>query len=122
MKKVEVFKDSNGNLFEDERNYVLSEAKIQRDSILEQWECIGDMIKDKPENYFLFIKRIADKIIDSKKTKEDLQKEFDNVNEIFKKEMQIKIDNYSDIGEQVDYEPRIWGNDCFEGGMDTWFD
>ncbi len=21
-----------------------------------------------------------------------------------------------------DYEPRVWGNDCFEGEMSTWFD
>jgi hypothetical protein len=21
-----------------------------------------------------------------------------------------------------DYEPRLWGNDCFDGEMSTWFD
>ena len=122
MKKVEVFKDSNGNLFENERDYVLSEAKLQRENILEHWKRIGAAIKSKPENYFSFIKGIGDRIIDNKNTKEDLQMQFDNVNEIFKKEMQIKMDDYNRSGNQVDHEPRLWGNDCFEGGMDTWFD
>jgi predicted esterase YcpF (UPF0227 family) len=122
MKKVEVFKDSKGNLFENEREYILSEAKLQREAIIEQWKRIGEAIKIKPESYYLFIKKIGDSIIDSKKTKEDLQKQFDNVIEIFKEEMKIKTDDYNRSGKQVDYEPRLWGNDCFDGGMDTWFD
>ena len=29
----------------------------------------------------------------------------------------------SDIGSYTpDYEPRLWGNDCFHGEMSTWFD
>lgn len=121
MKKVEVFKDSKGNLFENERDYILSEAKLQRENILEQWKRIGESIKSKPENYFSFIKGIGDRIIDNKNTKEDLQRQFDNLNEIFKKEMQIKTHDYNRSGKQVDYEPRLWGNDCLEGEMSSWF-
>ena len=29
--------------------------------------------------------------------------------------MKIKSDDYNNSGEQVDYGPRLWGNDCFEG-------
>jgi hypothetical protein len=29
----------------------------------------------------------------------------------------------SEIGSHTpDYEPRLWGNDCFDGEMSTWFD
>jgi hypothetical protein len=122
MKKVEVFKDGNGNLFENEKDYILSEAKIQREIILDTWNKMGDIIKNKPETYYQFIKNIGERIIDNKTTKDDLQKQFDNVNEIFKKEQKIKTNNYNRSGEQVDYEPRLWGNDCFEGEMSTWFD
>ena len=122
MKKVEVYKDSKGKLFENEKEYILSEAKIQRTMILEQWKMFTDAIQNKPENYYLFMKRIADSIIEGKTTKDSLEKEYADVMEIFKKEIKIKTDNYNNSGEQVEYEPRLWGNDCFEGGMDTWFD
>ena len=122
MKKVEVFKDSKGNLFENEREYILSEAKIQRQIIINNWQRFSDTIKNKPETYYQLIKGIGDRIIDTKTTKDDLQKQFDNVNEIFKKEMKIKTDDYNISGKQVDYEPRLWGNDCFDGEMSTWFD
>lgn len=122
MKKVEAFKDSKGNLFEDERDYILSETKLQRDRILEKWKMMSNAIMDKPESYFSFIVKIGNQIIDDGLTKEDLQKQFDDVNEIFKREKQIKADDYKGSGEQVDHDPRLWGNDCFEGGMDTWFD
>lgn len=30
---------------------------------------------------------------------------------------------YNDLGSSTpDFEPRMWGNDCFEGEMSTWFD
>lgn len=122
MKKVEVFKDSKGNLFESEKDYILSEAKIQRENIICTWKRIGEMIQSKPETYYAFIKQIGERVIDNKASKEDLQKQFDNVTELFKKETKIKTDTYKNSGDQVDYEPRLWGNDCFEGGMDTWFD
>lgn len=122
MKKVEVFKDSKNNLFENERDYILSEAKLQRERIFKEWEKISDAIKSKPESYYLFIKKIGDRIIDNNITKEDLQKEFDDVSEIFKKEEKIKTDDYNRSGPLVDHEPRLWGNDCFEGDMFTWFD
>lgn len=122
MNKAEVYKDSKGKLFENEKEYILNEAEIRRTMILKQWEIFTDVIQNKPENYYLFMKRIADSIIEGKTTKESLEKEYTEVMEIFKKEMKIKTDDYNNSGEQVEYEPRLWGNDCFEGGMDTWFD
>lgn len=122
MEKVEVFKDSKGNLFENERDCILSEAKLQREAIIEQWKIIGEAIKIKPESYYLFIKKIGDAIIDGKKTKEDLQKQFDNVSEIFKEELKIKTDDYNRNVKQVNIEPRLRENNC---GMDTgkwWYD
>lgn len=115
MKKVKAFKNSNGELFENEKKYILSESKIQRSMILDNWERLTKMIKSNPENYLMFIKEIGDKIIDEKTTKEDLQKEFDNVNSIFNKEKEIKYKNYNGKLEQVEQEPYLWGNDILDG-------
>ena len=115
MKKVEVFKDSKGNLFEKEKDYILSEAEIQRKLILDNWDRIGDAIRNKPELYYLFIKQIGDKIIDGKLTKGDIQEDFDKTNNLFEKEKDIKFKGYASVGEQVEYEPYIWGNDILDG-------
>lgn len=115
MGKVEAYKNSKGELFENEKEYILSEAVIQRERILKEWDMITNAIKSKPEAYYLFIKNIGDRIIDKKNTKEDLQKQYDDVVEIFNKEKDIKLNNYKCSGDMVEYEPYIWGNDILPG-------
>jgi hypothetical protein len=116
MKKVEVFKDSKGGLFESEKDYILSEAKIKRKQILDTWERLTMAIESKPEYYFSFIKEIGNSIIDNNNTKEDLQKQFDKINELFIKEKEIKLGSYSDLGDtNIEQEPYLWGNDILPG-------
>jgi len=109
------FSNSKGESFENERDYVLSEVDIQRKMILSIWDKFTRIIKNNPEYYYEFIKEIGNEIIDKKSTKDDLQKQFDNVNDIFKKEMKIKTDDYNNSGEGVEYEPYLWGNDMLDG-------
>jgi hypothetical protein len=115
MKKVQAFKNSKGKLFENEKEYILSEAKIQRTLILENWERLTEIVESDPTLYYDLIKQIGFKIIDDKISKEDLQKQADNATEIFSKEGKIKVDNYKRSGENFDMEPYLWGNDILDG-------
>lgn len=115
MTKVTVFKDSKGNLFESKEKYTLSEASIQRESIIENWKRISQIIKNKPEAYYSFIKGIGDMVIDKKLTKADLEKQLNDVIKIFKEEEKIKVADYNRSGPNIEYEPFIWGNDILDG-------
>ena len=115
MKEVKAFKDSKGKLFESKREYVLSEAGIQRESIKENWKRISSIISSKPEAYYSFIKGIGDMVIDQKFTKSDLEEQLNRVTEIFREEERIKADDYNSSGDLVDHEPFLWGNDILDG-------
>lgn len=58
---------------------------------------------------------IASKVIDNGTTKEDLEVEFNNAQEIFEKEKKYRLDDYKGMGEIPDYEPYVWGNDILPG-------
>lgn len=115
MKKVEAFKNSKGQLFEKESDYIMSEASIQRDMILANWKRLTEKIIQKPELYYQFIKEIAIKIIDKKYGFEDIIKEFDEYVEIFEKERSLKVENFRRDGDTVEHEPFMWGNDILPG-------
>lgn len=115
MPKIEAFKTSTGELMENERDYILAEAKNQRKAILKQWGHFSDMINDKPEFYYQLIKYIGTKIIDDKTTKEELDEQLEKVVSIFNKEQEIKLTENSGEGIEIEMEPYLWGNDILPG-------
>jgi len=115
MKEVTAFKDSKGQLFESRDKYILSEASILRETIIENWKRLSQIIKSKPEAYYSFIKEIGEMVINQNITKEDLSKQFNDNVQLFREEEKIKAADYNRSGLNIEYEPFLWGNDILSG-------
>src|SRR6056297_488724 len=115
MKKVEVFKDSKGNLFEHEKDYILSESKIKRELIEKQFNKLKEIIDSDPKYYYQFLKSIYIRAVEENLTLDEIEEKFEKEVEIFQKEKDIKTKDYNRSGKNVDYEPYLWGNDVLPG-------
>jgi len=118
MSKVEVFKDSKGNLFENERDYVLSESAIKKERILKNWEMLTNVIESDPPFWYHFIYEIGKDVLDGGYTKERLQAEYEENRDLFKKEKKYGFTSHNDVefdGGAQEKEPFLWGNDTLDG-------
>jgi len=91
-KKVEAFKDSNGNLHADEKSYVLAEHEIWINSLKKLKE---ELLENDHELYmFYFIKSMAERILEI--GKEAFEEELASKLELIKKHKEYKFVNLSE--------------------------
>lgn len=54
--KIEVYKDSNGKLYENRKDYYINEYSIIKENQIKKFESFLNSIKEDPENYYKIIK------------------------------------------------------------------
>lgn len=118
MKKIEVYKTSDGQLFEDEKEYVYAEAVCIRATIKKQIARLTRSVEQDYINYYNFINVIGTTLINTNTDLEKLKDQYNKSIDIFMRESQFKNDDLLKGGildDGVDYEPYIWGNDILCG-------
>lgn len=118
MEKVEVYKTSAGDLYEDEKSYVYAEAAYLRKHIDKQLARLMRSISQDYMNYYNFINVIGETLINGKVDSEKLALQYEKSVSIFRREAEFMKEDLlkeGDIGESYDMEPYMWGNDILCG-------
>ena len=87
--KVEVYKDSNGILYEKREDYLIAELDIMHKSQIETWEFFLERVKNNPTEHFKILAMLASKM--ENQTTEERNKELKEHIEFVKEAQRAKI-------------------------------